>query len=230
MFFKVCHKRKNTFITRFLNSSGSFFSLTVLYDVKMSFANFSQINISNTVSPHINTHAHVLIEWLMELFVVDCVQDNSLVVWKEIDLNCLSDKKRRDVMNEISILSILQHNNIIAYFNHFMDKNTLLIELEYCNGTTRTITLQQTPVWWCDISECVLCVCRWKPLWQDQPAEGSALQGGGEFTRIASAQFTASLSISQLRRALCRSQVVVWYLYQIAAAVAHIHKAGVLHR
>ncbi|KTG44944.1 hypothetical protein cypCar_00036406, partial [Cyprinus carpio] len=28
----------------------------------------------------------------------------------------------------------------------------------------------------------------------------------------------------------CRSQVVVWYLYQIAAAVAHIHKAGVLHR
>lgn len=37
-------------------------------------------------------------------------------------------------MNEISILSILQHNNIIAYYNHFMDKNTLLIELEYCNG------------------------------------------------------------------------------------------------
>lgn len=57
------------------------------------------------------------------------------MVWKEIDLNCLSDKKRRDVMNEISILAILQHNNIIAYFNHFMDKNTLLIELEYCNGT-----------------------------------------------------------------------------------------------
>lgn len=29
---------------------------------------------------------------------------------------------------------MLEHNNIIAYFNHFMDKNTLLIELEYCNG------------------------------------------------------------------------------------------------
>lgn len=61
-------------------------------------------------------------------------QDNSLVVWKEVDLNSLSEKARRDVMNEISILSILEHNNIIAYFNHFMDKNTLLIELEYCNG------------------------------------------------------------------------------------------------
>lgn len=56
------------------------------------------------------------------------------MVWKEVDLNSLSDKERRDVMNEISILSILEHKNIIAYFNHFMDKNTLLTELEYCNG------------------------------------------------------------------------------------------------
>lgn len=56
------------------------------------------------------------------------------MVWKEVELNSLSERERRDVMNEISILSILEHNNIIAYFNHFMDKNTLLIELEYCNG------------------------------------------------------------------------------------------------
>lgn len=55
-----------------------------------------------------------------------------------MDLNSLSEKERRDVMNEISILSILEHNNIIAYFNHFMDKNTLLIELEYCNGENRS--------------------------------------------------------------------------------------------
>uniref|UniRef100_A0AAY5EZU0 non-specific serine/threonine protein kinase n=1 Tax=Electrophorus electricus TaxID=8005 RepID=A0AAY5EZU0_ELEEL len=103
-------------------------------------------------------------------------EDNSLVVWKEIDLNCLSDKKRRDVMNEISILSILQHNNIIAYFNHFMDKNTLLIELEYCNG-------------------------------------------GNLYDKI-----------NQQKGQLFTQEVVIWYLYQIASAVAHIHKAGVLHR
>lgn len=62
------------------------------------------------------------------------LQDNSLVVWKEVDLNSLSEKQRRDAMNEIVILSVLQHDNIIAYYNHFLDKNTLLIELEYCNG------------------------------------------------------------------------------------------------
>uniref|UniRef100_A0A667Y508 non-specific serine/threonine protein kinase n=1 Tax=Myripristis murdjan TaxID=586833 RepID=A0A667Y508_9TELE len=103
-------------------------------------------------------------------------EDNSLVVWKEVDLNCLSDKERRDVMNEISILSMLEHNNIIAYFNHFMDKNTLLIELEYCNG-------------------------------------------GNLYDKI-----------NQQKGTLFSEEVVIWYLYQIASAVAHIHKAGILHR
>ncbi|XP_077476262.1 serine/threonine-protein kinase Nek9 [Stigmatopora argus] len=103
-------------------------------------------------------------------------EDNSLVVWKEVDLNSLSERERRDVMNEISILSILEHNNIIAYFNHFMDKNTLLIELEYCNG-------------------------------------------GNLYDKIV-----------QQKGKLFNEEVVIWYLYQIASAVVHIHKAGILHR
>lgn len=57
-----------------------------------------------------------------------------MVVWKEVDLTRLSEKERRDALNEIVILALLQHDNIIAYYNHFMDNNTLLIELEYCNG------------------------------------------------------------------------------------------------
>uniref|UniRef100_A0AAQ6AHZ9 non-specific serine/threonine protein kinase n=1 Tax=Amphiprion ocellaris TaxID=80972 RepID=A0AAQ6AHZ9_AMPOC len=103
-------------------------------------------------------------------------EDNSLVVWKEVDLNSLSEKERRDVMNEISILSMLEHNNIIAYFNHFMDKNSLLIELEYCNG-------------------------------------------GNLYDKIL-----------QQKGKLFSEEVVIWYLYQIASAVGHIHKAGILHR
>lgn len=103
-------------------------------------------------------------------------EDNSLVVWKEVDLNSLSEKTRRDVMNEISILSMLEHNNIIAYFNHFMDKNTLLIEMEYCNGGN------------------------------------------------------LNDKIIQQRGKLFSEEIVIWYLYQIASAVAYIHKAGVIHR
>uniref|UniRef100_A0A8C6ZBV3 non-specific serine/threonine protein kinase n=1 Tax=Nothoprocta perdicaria TaxID=30464 RepID=A0A8C6ZBV3_NOTPE len=57
-------------------------------------------------------------------------EDDSLVVWKEVDLTRLSEKERRDALNEIVILALLQHENIIAYYNHFMDNTTLLIELE----------------------------------------------------------------------------------------------------
>lgn len=103
-------------------------------------------------------------------------EDNSLVVWKEVDLNSLSEKQRRDAMNEIVILSVLQHDNIIAYYNHFLDKNTLLIELEYCNGGNLHDLINQ--------------------------------QKGKLFTE----------------------ETMIWYFYQIASAVAHIHKAGILHR
>ncbi|XP_053330971.1 serine/threonine-protein kinase Nek9 [Spea bombifrons] len=61
-------------------------------------------------------------------------EDDSLVVWKEVGLARLSEKERRDALNEVVILSLLQHDNIIAYYNHFLDSSTLLIELEYCNG------------------------------------------------------------------------------------------------
>jgi len=61
-------------------------------------------------------------------------QDNTLVVWKEIDLKKLSDKEKRESQNEIDILSMLNHPNVISYYNHFLDGSTLLIEMEYANG------------------------------------------------------------------------------------------------
>ncbi|XP_028398483.1 serine/threonine-protein kinase Nek9-like isoform X3 [Dendronephthya gigantea] len=62
------------------------------------------------------------------------IEDNSLVVWKEVDLSKADEKERVNAMKEIEILSLLNHANIVAYFNHFMDENLLLIEMEYCNG------------------------------------------------------------------------------------------------
>lgn len=56
-------------------------------------------------------------------------------MWKEINLCHVGDKERFDTQNEIEILSVLNHPNIIAYYNHFFDGETLLIEMEYANGT-----------------------------------------------------------------------------------------------
>ena len=61
-------------------------------------------------------------------------QDNTLVVWKEVNLSKASDKERIDALREIDILQLLNHTNIVTYFNHFIDGTSLLIEMEYCNG------------------------------------------------------------------------------------------------
>ncbi|XP_066280526.1 serine/threonine-protein kinase Nek9-like isoform X2 [Branchiostoma lanceolatum] len=61
-------------------------------------------------------------------------EDNSLLVWKEVDLTRLSEKERQESQTEIEILSMLDQPNIVSYYNHFLDGTTLLIEMEYANG------------------------------------------------------------------------------------------------
>ncbi|XP_012562539.1 serine/threonine-protein kinase Nek9 [Hydra vulgaris] len=61
---------------------------------------------------------------------------NELVVWKEINLRRATDRERNDAVNEVEILSQLDHNNIIAYYNDFFDGDSLYIEMEYANGGT----------------------------------------------------------------------------------------------
>ena len=52
----------------------------------------------------------------------------------QVDLAKLGEKERNDAQNEIDILSILIHSNIVSYYNHFLDGETLLIEMEYADG------------------------------------------------------------------------------------------------
>lgn len=61
-------------------------------------------------------------------------QDNVLVVVKEVNLSRASEKERIDAEKEVDILSLLNHTNIVTYFNHYIDGTSLLIEMEYCNG------------------------------------------------------------------------------------------------
>lgn len=56
------------------------------------------------------------------------------MVWKEISLSRLSEREKKDALGEVDILSMLNHANIITYYNHFLDEGTLMIEVEYANG------------------------------------------------------------------------------------------------
>ena len=51
-----------------------------------------------------------------------------------MNLGRLNERQRRDSQNEIDILSLVNHANIVSYYNHFVDDDTLFIEMEYANG------------------------------------------------------------------------------------------------
>lgn len=60
--------------------------------------------------------------------------DDSLVVLKEINMHDLSSQERQLALNEASVLSRLQHPNIVAYYDSFEEDGVLMIEMEYAEG------------------------------------------------------------------------------------------------
>lgn len=63
-------------------------------------------------------------------------EDDSLVILKEINLHDLSASERQLTLNEVSILSKLDHPHIIGYYDSFEEEGTLMIEMEYADGGT----------------------------------------------------------------------------------------------
>jgi NIMA (never in mitosis gene a)-related kinase len=62
--------------------------------------------------------------------------DDSVVILKEINILDLKTRERQLAVNEIQVLSMLDHPNIIAYYDHFEEDGKLMIEMEYADGGT----------------------------------------------------------------------------------------------
>eukprot|EP00794_Sanderia_malayensis_P019541 gene19541-21473_t len=62
--------------------------------------------------------------------------DDSLVVLKEINIHDLNANERLMAKNEVTVLSMLSHPNIISYYDSFEEEGTLWIEMEYADGGT----------------------------------------------------------------------------------------------
>nr|CAB3264293.1 serine/threonine-protein kinase Nek9-like [Phallusia mammillata] len=62
--------------------------------------------------------------------------DNSLVVLKEINMTELNNQERQMAMNETKVLSMLNHPNIICYYDTFEANGVLMIEMEYADDGT----------------------------------------------------------------------------------------------
>lgn len=62
--------------------------------------------------------------------------DDSLVVIKEINMIELTASERLMALNEVQVLSVLDHPNIISYYRSFEKDGILMIEMEYADGGT----------------------------------------------------------------------------------------------
>lgn len=60
--------------------------------------------------------------------------DNTHVIIKEIVMHSLSQSERQWALNEVSLLSQLDHPNIISYYDSFEEDGILMIEMEYADG------------------------------------------------------------------------------------------------
>lgn len=60
--------------------------------------------------------------------------DDSLVVIKEINMLELSTTERQLALNEVALLSRMDHPHIISYYDSFEQEGTLMIEMEYADG------------------------------------------------------------------------------------------------
>jgi serine/threonine protein kinase len=70
-------------------------------------------------------------------------QDNTLVVLKEVVLlrgdvsnPAEAEKRKLDAIRESETLLLLDHANVISYFDTFENDGVLLIEMEYADGGT----------------------------------------------------------------------------------------------
>jgi serine/threonine protein kinase len=64
------------------------------------------------------------------------VKKQQLIVIKQIPLDELQNIERKAARNEVEVLSILKHPNIIAYFDNFVEEKSLMIVMEYAPGGT----------------------------------------------------------------------------------------------
>ena len=72
---------------------------------------------------------------------------------KEIPMEAVNDEERATALNEVQILKVLNHPNIVLYIDSKLEKQALLIVMEYVNGgnlhdflLTQTVKLDEEVV------------------------------------------------------------------------------------
>ena len=59
--------------------------------------------------------------------------DNNMYIIKQIEISGIPEKERKEALNEVKVLSSLQHPNIVKYVDSFQDGGKLNIVMEYAS-------------------------------------------------------------------------------------------------
>ena len=63
--------------------------------------------------------------------------DKKPVIIKQIPVEQMTKDERQAALNEVKVLSMLDHPNIIEYYENFLEDKALMIVMEYAPGLLR---------------------------------------------------------------------------------------------
>lgn len=62
------------------------------------------------------------------------MHDKKQVIIKQIPVEQMTVEERQSALNEVKVLSMLDHPNIIEYYENFLEDKALMIVMEYAQG------------------------------------------------------------------------------------------------
>ena len=68
------------------------------------------------------------------VYKVQRKNDKKTCVMKQINMSKMNSRARNEAKNEVTILSQLDNDYIVKYYDSFLETNTLCIVMEYCEG------------------------------------------------------------------------------------------------
>ena len=72
--------------------------------------------------------------------------DGAFVILKEIPVEQMSRDERLAAQNECQVLKLLNHPNIIEYYENFLEDKALMIAMEYAPGKLTVISYYMLPL------------------------------------------------------------------------------------
>jgi len=68
------------------------------------------------------------------VFLYKRLADKKMVIIKQIPVEQMTKEERQAAVNEVHILSMLHHPNIIEYYENFLEDQAMMIVMEYAQG------------------------------------------------------------------------------------------------